>query len=61
MTDPMREAFEAWFNQKMGSGLLGKLAGGEYSWPDTQLTWDSWQAATKAERERLSGDSSKCT
>ena len=47
-----RDTFEAWSTTNFGCGLLGRLAGGGYVWPDTSLAWSAWQGATAAERER---------
>jgi len=48
--DEMRKAFEA---HCAGAGLdTSRVMDGPYKRADTQYSWEAWQAATMAERER---------
>ena len=51
-TEAMRAAFEAWFST-LDYGLIGADRNGDgYIYAPATMHWESWKAATAAERER---------
>ena len=49
MSDSVREAFEAWYNEEYVRPILpADRTEGGYQHPDAQAAWDAWQAALSA-------------